>query len=169
MGCVAAGVYRLTTRKAHGEFVGHARPLLKFQQPYATILQCGNGRRGRPGRLEAMKFSTLIPTTRNDGTTVKPSVMDRALDSLWRPFRGMTDEGEITGHWIDDDGTEFTDICIKVSIKCDRARLQEAIRAVRLAGRKLGQKAMYFEVSGYDGVQILASIPKEPLDHERIA
>ena len=26
---------------------------------------------------------------------------------------------------------------------------------VRRAGRKLGQKAMYFEVAGYDGVQIL--------------
>ena len=32
---------------------------------------------------------------------------------------------------------------------------QEAIRAVRRAGRKLGQRAMYFEVAGYDGVQIL--------------
>ena len=36
-----------------------------------------------------------------------------------------------------------------------RDRLQEAIQAVRRVGRKLGQKAMYFEVAGYDGVQIL--------------
>ena len=67
----------------------------------------------------------------------------------------MTKEGQVIGHWIDDDGTEFTDVCIKVAIECDRARLPEAIRAVRSVGRKLGQKAMYFEVSGYDGVQIL--------------
>ena len=85
--------------------------------------------------------------------------MDRVLDSLWRPFRGMTEEGETRGHWIDDDGTEFTDVCIKVSIECDRARLPEAIRAVRRVGRKLGQKAMDFEVSGYDGVQILRIEP----------
>src|SRR5579872_2859223 len=101
-----------------------------------------------------MKFTTLIPTTRNDGTEVEPSLLSRLIDRLWRPFGGMTDEGEVTGHWIDD-GTEFIDVCIKVSIECDRERLQEAIRAVRRAGRKLDQKAMYFEVTGYDGVQIL--------------
>ena len=102
-----------------------------------------------------MKFTTLIPTTRNDGTAVAASVLERLIDSLWRPFRGMTDEGWVTGHWIDDDGTEFTDVCVKVSIECDRDRLQAAMKAVRRVGRKLGQRAMYFEVAGYDGVQIL--------------
>jgi hypothetical protein len=103
-----------------------------------------------------MKFTTLIPTTRNDGTEVPLAVLSRLIDRLWRPFRGMTEEGWVTGHWIDNDGTEYTDICIKVSIECDRGRLQEAIRAVRRAGRQLHQKAMYFEVAGYDGVQILS-------------
>jgi hypothetical protein len=102
-----------------------------------------------------MKFTTLIPTTRNDGTKVKPAVLSRLIDRIWRPFRGMTDEGWVTGHWIDDDGTEFTDLCIQLSIECHRDRLQEAIRAVRRAGRKLEQRAMYFEVTGYDGVQFL--------------
>jgi hypothetical protein len=102
-----------------------------------------------------MKFTTLIPTTRNDGTAVKPAVLERLIDSLWRPFRGMTKEGIVTGRWIDDDGTEFRDICVKVAIECDRDRLAEAIRAVKRLGRKLGQRAMYFEVAGYDGVQIL--------------
>jgi hypothetical protein len=46
-------------------------------------------------------------------------------------------------------------VCIKMSIECDRDRLQEAIQAVRRVGRKLDQKAMYFEVAGSDGVQIL--------------
>lgn len=102
-----------------------------------------------------MKFTTLIPTTWNDGTAIKPAVLDRVIERLWRPFGGMTNEGQVTGHWIDADGTEFTDVCIKVSIECDRPQLQEAVRAVRHAGRKLGQRAMYFEVAGYDGVQIL--------------
>ena len=102
-----------------------------------------------------MKFTTLIPTTRNDGTPLKPSVLEHTLDALWRPFRAMTKEGYVTGHWIDEDGTEFTDVCLKVSIECDRSRLFEAIRAVCHIGRRLGQRAMYFEVSGYDGVQIL--------------
>src|SRR5262245_28965712 len=101
-----------------------------------------------------MKFTTLIPTTRNDGTEIPATVLSRLLDRLWRPFGGMTEEGWVIGHWIDD-GAEFTDVCIKVSIECDRARLQEAIRAVRRIGRQLSQRAMYFEVAGYDGVQIL--------------
>ena len=102
-----------------------------------------------------MKFTTLVPTTRNDGTAVKPSILQRLIDSLWRPFRAMTKEGYVSGRWIDDDGTEFADVCVKVAIECDRSRLPEAITAVKRLGRKLGQRAMYFEVSGYDGVQIL--------------
>ena len=102
-----------------------------------------------------MKFTTLVPTSRNDGTTVKPSAVQRLINSLWRPFRAMTNEGHVSGHWIDDDGVEFADICVKVVIECDRSRLQEAITRVKRLGRKLGQKAMYFEVLGYDGVQIL--------------
>ena len=70
-------------------------------------------------------------------------------------YGGMTNEGLVTGCWIDADGTEYADTCVKVSIECDRDRLAEAIRAVRRIARRLGQRAMYFEVSGYDGVQIL--------------
>jgi hypothetical protein len=33
--------------------------------------------------------------------------------------------------------------------------LSEAIRAILRIGRRLDQRAMYFEVSSYDGVQIL--------------
>jgi hypothetical protein len=102
-----------------------------------------------------VKFTTLIPTARNDGTAVAPSRLARLIDSLWRPFGGMTNEGLVTGHWVDADGTEFKDVCVKVSVECGRSRLQEAMKAVRQVGRKLGQRAMYFEVAGYDGVQIL--------------
>lgn len=102
-----------------------------------------------------MKFTTLIPTTHNDGTAINQEILDRVLDSLWRPFRAMTREGYVTGHWIDEDGTEFTDMCLKVFIECDRSRLLDAMKAVRRVGRRLSQRAMYFEVAGYDGVQIL--------------
>src|SRR5947209_8681348 len=102
-----------------------------------------------------MKFTTLIPTTTNDGTYVKQSALERMVDQLWRPFRGMTNEGQVTGHWIDEDGTEYRDECVKITIECERDRLPEAIQAVRRLGRKLRQRAMYFEVVGYDGVQFL--------------
>jgi hypothetical protein len=102
-----------------------------------------------------MKFTTLIPTTLNDGTPIKPSALHRIVDRLWRPFGGMTGEGAVTGHWVDDEAREFNDVCLKVSIECDRERLAEAIRDVRRIGRRLDQRVMYFEVSGYDGVQFL--------------
>lgn len=102
-----------------------------------------------------MKFMTLIPTTRNDGRPVEPVELKRLIERLWWPFGGMTEEGFVTGHWIDADGTEFTDVCVKVAIECDRSRLQEAIKRVKRVGRRLGQRARYFEVAGYDGVQIL--------------
>ena len=102
-----------------------------------------------------MKFTTLIPTTWNDGTTVNPAVMERLLDKMWRPYRGMTKEGYVTGYWIDEDGTEFRDVCLKVFIVCDQSRLFELMKAVRRLGRRLGQRAMFIEVTGYDGVQIL--------------
>ena len=68
---------------------------------------------------------------------------------------GMMKEGPFTGRWRDDDGTEFREECYRVSIDCERERLQEAIRGVKKIGRKLHQRAMYFEVTGYDGVQFL--------------
>lgn len=102
-----------------------------------------------------MKFTTLIPTTGNDGTAFKPSILSRLIDSLWRPFGGMTNEGYVTGRWIDSDGEEFADTCVKISIECERERLVDAIKAVKRIGRRLSQRAMYFEVAGYDGVQIL--------------
>jgi hypothetical protein len=102
-----------------------------------------------------VKFTTLIPTTWNDGTAIKPSVLNRLIDGLWRPFSGMTNEGLVLGCWIDDGGTEYRDTCVKIVIDCDRSRLPEAMKAVRRIGRRLKQKAMYFEVSGYDGVQVL--------------
>jgi hypothetical protein len=104
-----------------------------------------------------MKFTTLVPISRNDGTQVNPADLARLIEDLWRPFGGMTNEGRVIGHWVDpSDGQHYQDECIKVSIECDRSRLNEAVDAVKAIGQQLGQRAMYFEVSGYDGVQILA-------------
>ena len=102
-----------------------------------------------------MKFTTLIPTSQNDGTPFEAVFLRRVIDQLWTPFGAMSEEHEVHGRWTDDDGSIYRDVSIKISIECDRSRLQEALRAVKKAGRRLGQHAMFFEVSGYDGVQIL--------------
>ena len=103
-----------------------------------------------------MKFITYVPTTDNEGTPFNEVFLDRVIDQLWEPFQAMTDEGLVRGRWTAPDGTLFQDVCVKISIACDPSRLNEAIRGVKRMGRRLGQKAMYFEVSGYDGVHILA-------------
>src|SRR5262249_19583987 len=107
-----------------------ARRTLRFVSTYASIPTTMTEASTSQEGLTAITFTTLIPATPNDGTSVKPTVLSRLIDRLWRPFGGMTEEGQVTGHWIDDDGTEFTDVCIKLSIECDRDRLQEAMRTV---------------------------------------
>lgn len=102
-----------------------------------------------------MKFTTLIPTTQNDGEPFETAFLRRVIDQLWKPFRAMSEEREVYGRWTDDDGIVYSDVSIKISIECGRDRLEEAMRAVKRAGRRLGQLAMFFEVTGYDGVQIL--------------
>src|SRR5437879_5683958 len=99
------------------QFVGSAQRrghALKNVSVGTSVPVSGNSPH-QPGSFDGMKFTTLIPTTRNDGMAVKPSVLERLIDSLWRPFRGVTREGLVTGHWIDDDGTEFSDLCVKIS------------------------------------------------------
>ena len=103
-----------------------------------------------------MKFTTVVPKFRNDGSPVPPEELDAIIERIWQQFGGATVEGEVTGHWVDrTDGTHYRDLSLRVSVACERERLAEAQEAVRQIGRQLGQKAMYFEVQGYDGVQIL--------------
>ncbi len=102
-----------------------------------------------------MKFTTFVPIKDNDGVLYGEQWLKRLILRYWLPFRGMTNEGLEEGYWTDIDDRLYMDISHKISIEADRDRLFEAIRAVKRLGRKLSQKAMYFEVSGYDGVQIL--------------
>src|SRR5215208_1130811 len=111
--------------------------------------------RGPHAEAPGMKFTTLIPIAWNDGAPVDQRLLERLIGALCFKFGGMTREGEVTGYWIDDDGTRYVDQSIKISIECGRDRLNDAIKAVLRIGQRLKQKAMYFEVSGYDGVQFL--------------
>jgi len=53
------------------------------------------------------------------------------------------------------DGNVYVDESLKVCVACDNHLLEEARQFVTEIGRRLGQKAMFFEVQYYDGVQIL--------------
>ncbi|MFO0970393.1 MAG: hypothetical protein U0793_33000 [Gemmataceae bacterium] len=103
-----------------------------------------------------MKFTTLIPTRLNDGKKVPRTQFRRILDELARQFRGYTDEGMTKGHWIDPkDSRGYNDQARRISVVCDNRLLWDAQQAIVRIGTELGQRAMYFEVRDYDGVQIL--------------
>jgi hypothetical protein len=94
--------------------------------------------------------------SRNDGSAVSTTEMNRIIGEAWSRFGGAQIEGPVTGHWIDPiDGTHYEDLCLRLTVVTDRERLSEAIQTVENIGKQLDQKAMYFEIQGYDGVQFL--------------
>ena len=103
-----------------------------------------------------MKFTTLIPVYLNDGSEVPDERLQAIVRELAFQFGGCSDEGITKGQWIDPaDSTLYGDECKRGSVNCDRNTLDEAREAVILIGKELKQRAMYFEVRDYDGVQIL--------------
>lgn len=83
-----------------------------------------------------MKFSTIIPVIRNDGTPVPQQELDAILQSLWTTFGGLTVEGSTEGHWVDHQtGQHYHDPGLRVTVVCDRNRLTEARSAVVAIGK----------------------------------
>jgi hypothetical protein len=103
-----------------------------------------------------MKFTTLIPVKFNDGKKVPQKQLRSIFDGLVKQFGGCSNEGITKGQWIDPkDAMLYRDESLRVSVVCDRVLLDEARAAVVEIGIALQQRAMYFEVRDYDGVQIL--------------
>ncbi len=103
-----------------------------------------------------MTFTTLIPKARNDGSRVSRKEINAILGRLRRQFGGFTVSPDYAGEWTDPaTGKVYADQSLKVTVGCHRERLREAADAVRDIGRQLGQVAMWFEVSGADGLEIL--------------
>ena len=48
-----------------------------------------------------MKFTTLIPRRRNDGSRVSKDEMNSIVTELENHFGGLTREGTVIGHWVD--------------------------------------------------------------------
>ena len=109
-----------------------------------------------------MKFTTLLPLRFNDGHDVPAEQIDRILDHFTFLFGGCSDEGITKGQWLDPkDQTLYRDESRRITVSCDNRLLWEAQQAVVRIGKELGQRAMYFEVRDYDGVQIL-EVPADP-------
>jgi hypothetical protein len=108
-----------------------------------------------------MKFTTLIPLRLNDGSEVPIQQINAIVDRLTLRFGGCSDEGVTKGQWLDPkDARLYRDESRRISVVCDNKLLEEARQAVIYIGKELGQRAMYFEVRDYDGVQLL-DIPQD--------
>lgn len=107
-----------------------------------------------------MKFTTLIPLRFNDGREVPTEDVNRLIDALAAQFKGCSDEGVTKGQWLDPkEARLYRDESRRVTVVCDNEQLWEAQEAVIRIGQELSQRAMYFEVRDYDGVQFL-EIPR---------
>ena|SRR5688572_6512180 len=103
-----------------------------------------------------MTFTTFIPTRRNDGSAVRKTERQAILRETWQRFGGWTLGAVQEGAWLDPrSGATYFDKTQPLMVDCDRNRLNDARDWVLEIGRRLDQKAMYFEVRDYDGVQIL--------------
>jgi len=92
----------------------------------------------------------------NDGGEVPQEQLSRIIDDLAMQFGGCSDEGVTKGQWLDPkDSQLYRDESRRVSVGCDNRLLWDAQQAVIRIGKELGQRAMYFEVRDYDGVQVL--------------
>lgn len=103
-----------------------------------------------------MKFEFLVPTTLNDGTTVQESYVQAVADELALLCGGSSLESNtVRGVWYGEGGHRFQDNCLRFFVAADRTMLLDLMNLVRRIGKELFQEAMFIEVSGFDGPQIL--------------
>jgi hypothetical protein len=92
-----------------------------------------------------MIIVTLIPIRRNDGSRVPDAELREIEARLWQRFGGVTIEGIVTGHWLED-GRHYQDESLKVRLAIEPERLDEARSVIRQIGRQLDQISMYLEI-----------------------
>jgi hypothetical protein len=103
-----------------------------------------------------MKITMLLPLADNHGTSFSEGKIEGILNSLVTQFHGCSTDGTVDGRSIDA-GHRHRDISLRVTIVCERERLEEIRLRIVEIGRELGQISMYFEVRDYDGVQFLST------------
>jgi len=105
--------------------------------------------------MPAVIFITRIPTHYNDGTPVPPAVWRAITAEVNVLFSGWTLEEAAEGAWTDEDGKVYSERSRRLEVACQRGDYPAARELVLTIGRRLGQKAMYFEVRYFDGVEII--------------
>ena len=95
---------------------------------------------------DRMIVITRIPTHRNDGSRVSRRQRRELLNIVRDAFGGYSLEGPFFGAWTADDGRVYEETSYRLEVLIDPGRLQEARELFAEIGRRLGQRAIYFEV-----------------------
>jgi hypothetical protein len=104
--------------------------------------------------MAKLKCIILLPLERNDGSAVKDGELRVILRKFLTKFGGYTVAGEVEGGWSSPSGQEFHDRNTVVWVVIEPDQLPALRKLVVQIGRKLGQEAMYFEVTS-GNVEIL--------------
>lgn len=102
-----------------------------------------------------MKVTTLIPISLNDGTPVSEEQIKGYLTRFWAVFGGLTVEGKVDGHWVNDSGVHFMDTCIKIFCIIEDGQLDSFEAIVMQIGKELKQEAMYLEIDPKVKIKII--------------
>ena len=89
---------------------------------------------------------TRIPTHRNDGSEVTAKELQRILRQVRRKFHGYSLEGPYPGAWVASNGAVVEEESYKLEVVVPRHRVEEIRAHFMKIGRRLGQRAIFFEV-----------------------
>ena len=93
-----------------------------------------------------MLVVTRLPTHRNDGSKVSRRELRAILTRVRDDFGGYTLEGPFQGAWVADDGGVYEETSYRLEVLVAPERIKEARKLFVDIGRRLGQRAIYFEV-----------------------
>ncbi|MEX1027653.1 MAG: hypothetical protein WD049_06560 [Candidatus Paceibacterota bacterium] len=103
-----------------------------------------------------MKLITRIPTHLNDGSPVSAESMQTIWMMIAERFGGVSVDPPGSGAWLDEQGKVYDEPSYLVTFAtANRSDYVDARQLVIEIGKLLGQKAMYFEVQYFDGVEII--------------
>jgi hypothetical protein len=95
---------------------------------------------------KSMLVVTRIPTHRNVGSKVSKRERRAILSLVRDTFGGYTLEGPFEGAWVADDGRVYEETSYRLEVLVPPKRVSEARELFIGIGRRLGQRAIYFEV-----------------------
>ena len=93
-----------------------------------------------------MIATTRIPTHRNDGSKISRRELREILDRVQRAFDGYSLDAPSDGAWIALDGKVYREKSQKLEVVVSKEDVDKARKLFMAIGKKLGQRAIYFEV-----------------------